>query len=182
MDMKRFKGSDVERVKLKVSIEIDEKTNDPIYKDYYCDLTTLTVGAMDLLMPVMGKFLTDIQKSAKNGKIPKGAEETLMDIILKGLSESPKMLVDILVEVAKVKEIESGEAIEDIVLGDWFTENVTPPILQKLVDISIGLTDMEMYAADFISRQTQLTQSLIPMQPKKPKSKTIRHPAQQRKR
>jgi len=179
VSMKRFKGSDCQRVILEVA-EIDEETNEPTYTDYYCDITGLTVGAMDVLMPVMGEFLADIQKTAKGGVIPDDATGNLIDVILKSLQGSPKVLVNVLVEVAKVKEIESGEAVEDVALGDWFTEYISPPALLSLVDISIALTDLEMYAANFIKTQTQLTQMLMP-QEKKPKSKTTRHPAQQRK-
>jgi hypothetical protein len=180
-DMKRFKGSNVKRVVLEIP-EIDEDTNETIYKEFYCDLTSLTVGAMDVLMPVMGRFLADIQKASKGGEIPEGAEDTLIDTVLKSLSESPKMLVDILVEVATVKEIESGEEIEAVELRDWFTKNINPPALQSLVDISISLTDLGMYAANFMQTQTQLTQALIPIRPEKSKGKTTPHPAQQRKR
>ena len=182
MDMKRFKGSDVQRVVLEIP-EVDEDTNETVYKEYYCDLISLTVGAMDALMPVVGRFLADIQKAAKGGEIPEGAEGTLIDTVLSGLSENPKILVDVLVEVATVKEIESGEEIEAIELRNWFAKNVNPPAMQQLVDVSIGLTDMEMYAANFIQTQTQLTGMLIPKQAeKKPNPKTTPHPARQRKR
>ncbi|MBA7712872.1 hypothetical protein ES703_121863 [subsurface metagenome] len=181
MSMERFKVSDCQRVILEVA-EIDEETNAKVYKEFYCDIKGLTTGAMDVLMPVMGQFLADIQKTAKGGVIPDEATTGVMDIVLKSLKESPKMLVDILVEVVTVKEAKSGDPVEDIVLRDWLTENVSPPSLLSLVDIAIALTDLEMYAADFIETQTQLTGMLIPKAPKKPKSKTTRHPAQRQKR
>jgi len=181
VSMERFKGSNCQRVILEVA-EIDEETNEKVYREYYCDIVSLTTGAMDVLMPAMGTFLADIQKTAKGGVIPDDATGNLIDVVLKSLQGSPKVLVDVLVEVAKVKEVESGEAVEDVALRDWFTEHVSPPALLSLVDISIALTDLEMYAANFIQTQTQLTQMLIPQGKKEPKPKTTPHPTQRRKR
>lgn len=178
--MKRFKASDCQRVILEVA-EIDDDTNKTTYKEFYCDIKGLTTGAMDVLMPSMGAFLADIQKQAKGGEIPDGATGSLLDIILKSLNESPKMLVDILVEVVKIRELKSGDLVEDEVLRDWLTENVSPPSLLNLVDLAISLTDLEMYAADFIETQARLTGMLIPKDKRK-KSKTTPHPAQRPRR
>lgn len=181
MDMKRFKGSDVERIVLEIP-EVDEDTNETVYKEYYCDLTNLTTGAIDKLMPIVGEFVADLQKTAKGGEISEEVEGTAIDVVLKALSKNSEILVDVLTEVVTIKDKESGKEIEKIMLGDWLAGNVSPPSLLKLMDISISLTDLEMYGANFLQTQTQLTGMLMPKPVmKRSNPKTTPHPVRRQK-